>query len=333
MKFNFTATRKYTKVSDGDSQSFQNLAYLNLCQHGVALITALLVVALATLAAVAMTARQQLDIRRTANVLNNEQAYMYALGGESWIKRILLRDAKHNSTDSFHDEWAMPLPPLPIPGGTIQGKIEDLQGRFNLNNLVEKGQASQEDIILFKRLLQVLELPPTLAQVMVDWIDSDMETQIPDGAEDETYLTKTPAYRTSNTLFSNPTEIRLLAGIDNDSYQKILPYINTLPTRTPINVNTAPLPVLMALAEELTETEAVTLIEYREKKPFDTVQDFLAHDALAGIPDNAKNLSVSSHYFLLTAQVQIDRARAQLSSILQRLPNKVTVLMRSQGGI
>ncbi len=278
-----------------------------------------------------MTARQQLDLRRTANVINGEQAYIYALGGESWVKRILLRDRKDNEIDSLHDVWATPLPPLPIPGGTIQGQVEDLQGRFNLNNLVTEGQASAKDIILFERLLQVLELPPTLAQVVVDWIDADLEPQIPDGAEDNTYLTKIPPYRTSNTLFSSPSEIRLLAGFDNESYQKLLPYISTLPSGTKINVNTAPDKVLMALAEGLTDVTA--LIAARDKKIFESIQDFLVHEALAGLDIDENNLSVSSEYFLFTAQVQIDRGRAQLNSLLHRLPDKVSVVMRSQGGI
>ncbi|MEN8216147.1 MAG: type II secretion system minor pseudopilin GspK [Pseudomonadota bacterium] len=300
-------------------------------QRGVALIIALLVVALATFAAVAMTARQQLDIRRTTNVINGEQAYMYALGGESWAKRILLRDAKNSSIDSLNEVWATRLPALPIPGGTLQAQLEDLQSRFNLNNLVKEGQSSPEDIVLFERLLSILELSPEVAQVALDWIDSDLERRYPNGAEDNTYLIKTPAYRSSNTFFSNPSEIRLLTGFDKDSYQKLLPYISTLPTRTQINVNTAPLPVLMALVKGLSETDATALIAARDEKPFESVQDFLVHDALAGLKVEAKNLSVSSAYFLLTVQVQIDRARAQLSSVLHRLPDKVKIVMRSQG--
>ncbi len=297
-------------------------------QQGVALITALLVVALATIAAVAMTTRQQLDIHRTANIINGEQAYIYALGGESWIKRILLRD--NNNTDSIHDLWAMPMPPLAIPGGSVQGQVEDLQSRFNLNNLVKEGQASPEDLILFEHLLRILKLSPALAQVVVDWIDSDMEAKIPNGAEDDIYLSQTPAYRTSNTLLSSPTEIRLLAGFDNKNYQILLPYISTLPTRTPINVNTAPLPILMALAKGLNETDATALIADREKKPFESVQDFLIHDALAGLKIKANYLSISSTYFLFKAKVQIDKVRTELNSVLHRLSDKVTVVMRSR---
>lgn len=309
----------------------------SLTQHGIALITALLVVALATLAAVAMTTRQQLDIHRTANIINGEQAYTYALGGETWSKRILLRDGKNSTVDNLNEIWATHLPPLPIPGGTIQAHIEDLQSRFNLNNLVlmpEEEQANAKNI--FKRLLQILELSPTLVQVIVDWIDTDINSQLPDGAEDNTYLTKTSAYRTSNTLLSSPTEIRLLAGFDNDSYQKLLPYISTLPTPTLINVNTVrkeQKQILMALAEGLSEMDASTLIADREKKPFDTVNDFLAHNALAGLTINANHISVSSDYFLLTAQVQIDRRQTRINSILHRLSNQVKIIMRSQRGI
>ncbi len=302
---------------------------LSISQQGVALITALLVVALATIAAVAMTTRQQIDIYRTANIINSEQAYLYALGGESWVKRILLRD--NNATDSFQDEWAIPLPPLYIPGGAIQGYVEDLQGRFNLNNLVKDGKASTEDIIFFERLLRILELPSELAQGVVDWIDSDMEPQQPDGAEDNAYLSETPAYRTSNTLFSSPTELRLLAGFDKDSYQKLLPHVSALPVRTPININTAPLPILMALVEGLNEMDVSALITEREKKIFESPNDFIVHDALAGLTiDKNLNISVSSAYFLFKAQVNIDKGRALLNSTLHRLSDQVTVVARSR---
>lgn len=305
----------------------------SVIQNGIALITVMLIVALATITAVAMTTRQQLDIRRTANLLNNEQAYMYALGGESWVKQILWRDSQENTIDGLNEIWATHLPPLPIPGGTLQGQIEDLQGRFNLNNLLSEGQPSQEDIILFERLLRILELSPNLVQEMVDWIDTDMEAQIPNGAEDNVYLMKTPAYRTSNTLLNSPSEIRLLASFDNQSYQKLLPYISALPTRTSINVNTAPLQILMALAEGLNETDVLPLIEGRENQPFSSLQDFLSHNALAGLVVDIKNLSVSSQYFLLTTQVEIDRGRVQLNSLLYRSPDEIKVIMRSQGEI
>jgi len=301
------------------------------CQTGIALITVLLIVAIATMLAVAMTSRQQLDIFRTTNLIHHDQAYLYALGGESWAKWMLWREAQDGQIDHLHESWATPLPPLPIEGGTLQGQLEDLQGRFNLNNLVLDGKVNADEVIRFQRLLKALDLPPALAQIVVDWIDQDEEPQIPDGAEDNIYLLQTPPYRAANTLFRSPSEVRLLATVDQEIYQKLLPHICTLPTRTPINVNTATLPVLMTLADGLTADEINQLLADREQKPFQTIQEVITHQALAGYKVETDAMAVSSEYFLLTVHVQIDRAKARLSTVLHRDRNRVEIVMRSQG--
>lgn len=300
-------------------------------QQGVALILALLVVSLATLLAVAMTTRQQLDIARTANIIQGDQAYLYALAGENWAKRILFRDSKNTTIDSLNEVWATLLLPLPLPGGVIQVQLEDLQSRFNLNNLVnDNDQPNWPAFSVLQRLLMVLDLPPELAAAIVDWIDSNNEPQLPQGAEDNAYLAKTPAYRTANRPLRSPSELRLITGFDTDSYQRILPYISALPTPTPININTASLPILRAVVTDLSEAEAQAIVATRQNQPFNSLSDFLAHEALAGLKIEANNLTVSSQYFLLTASVQIGRGKAQLSSILHRLPHTVQVIYRAQ---
>ncbi len=295
-------------------------------QRGVALITVMLIVALATITAVAMTTRQQLDIYRTANLINNDQAYLYALGGESWIKRILLRDSK--KVDNLQDIWATAIPALPISGGYITGQAIDLQGRFNLNNLLQDdGKISPKDIIVLERLLTILELPISLSQIIVDWIDTN-EEQLINGAEDNVYLMKNPAYRTANRFLFDPSEIRLLVGIEE--YYKLLPYISTLPTRTAININTASAKILMAVVEGLTESEAARLLTEREQQPFTSIQNFVTRDILAGLKIHAENLAVASSYFLFVAEVKIARGRARLNSVLYRTTNQVKIIMRSK---
>lgn len=299
-------------------------------QQGVALIIALLVVSFATLLAVAMTTRLQLDIARTANIIQGDQAYLYTLAGESWAKRILFRDGKNTTIDSLNEVWATSLLPLPLPGGVIQVQLEDLQSRFNLNNLVNNDQPNWAAITVLQRLLTILDLPPELAAVVVDWIDSNNEPQLPNGAEENTYLAKTPAYRTANRPLQSPSELRLLAGFDTDSYQKLLPYVTTLPTPTLININTASLPILRAVVTDLSEVNAQAIIATRQNQPFNSLPDFLVHEALAGLKVETNNLAVSSQYFLFTASVQVGRGNAQLSSILHRLPHTVQVIFRAQ---
>ena len=182
-------------------------------QRGVALLTALLVVSLATVAAVAMATRQHVDVRRTGNLLHGEQAYAYALAAESWARVIMDRDAEDSSIDTLEEDWAFALPPISVEGGFVDGRITDLQGRFNINNLVGvKGAPSEADRDYFNRLLVVLDLDPALTNALLDWLDADIDARYPDGAEDDTYLLNNPPYRAANRPLSSVSELGLVKG-------------------------------------------------------------------------------------------------------------------------
>lgn len=303
-------------------------------QAGVALITALLITALATIVAVSMLGQQHLAIRRSTNFIHHDQALQYAFGGETWAIRILVRDLSLNKIDGLQDIWAMRLAAIPIEGGNMIGQIEDLQGRFNLNNLLKDGKVSPEDLQQFQRLLLALQIPVNLAQVIIDWMDVDADISLPEGAEDNAYLLKTPAYRAANQALRNPTELRLLAGMTPEFYQRLLPHICTLPTRTPINLNTATIPVIMSLAEGLSEGAATQLIAGRDKKAFETLQPVLANPVLAGLKMvDSQSLSLSSNYFLYSSRVQLDRGQTLMSSVLERITDRVRVVSRIQEGL
>ena len=248
-------------------------------QHGIALITALLIVALAATAAAAIVADEQISIRRTSNTLDSEQAYLYAAGIESWAIDILGEDKKDNQFDSLDEDWASLLPPFQVDGGQISGYIEDAQGRFNLNNLVDsKGKKNNSQIVIFQNLLDNLKINEDLIPLLVDWLDSDIETTFPGGAEDNEYLGGDRPYRTANQLMAHPSELRLLLGMKDEIYARLLPYVTALPKingqSTPINVNTAPAPVLQAIDRKLTLPQAETLIQSRESEPFEDVATF-----------------------------------------------------------
>lgn len=305
-------------------------AGLSIRQRGVALITALLVVALATVAAVAMASRQQLDVRRTANLLDGDQAYAYAQAVEGWARMILNRDDT-KEVDALDDAWAQRLPPISVTGGQIDGFISDLQGRFNLNNIVTAdGEISEVDLQYFLRLLRALQVDEGLVLAVVDWVDQDFETRFPDGAEDDYYLGTDLPYRAANQPFQSISELRLVKGVDADVWNALAPYVSALPERTLLNINTAAAPLLQALHEDLSPQIAEQLVETRGEAGYDDFNTFLQQDVFAG-KELAVNIGVASQYFLVRAEVTIGTARSRLFSIAQRGSTGTRILARTQG--
>jgi hypothetical protein len=214
-------------------------------------------------------------------------------------------DAK---VDHWEEDWAMQQPAIPFEGGVLAGGIEDLQGRFNVNNLVSNGKRSNFDVERFKRLLQLLKdksepreiwenaEPADLANAAADWIDADSEPS-PGGGEDNDYLQGERPYRTANTLLTSTSELLLVRGFSAPIYNQLAPFVTALPERTKLNVNTAKEDVLRAYAEDtscidiakLARPEpgtagaaAATEAVVTKKDVFNKVDDFWSSDAIAG---------------------------------------------------
>lgn len=122
--------------------AIQPAAASRSAQRGVALITVLLIVFMASVAAASLMTLQGFTLHRSTLLLNQQQARLYTLGAEQWaislLKRDLLNDLEQNErVDTLQEDWATIPPSLPVEGGSINGRIEDLQGRFNLNNLLK----------------------------------------------------------------------------------------------------------------------------------------------------------------------------------------------------
>ena len=331
-------------------------------QEGVALLTALLIAALVTVAAVAMASRQQLDVRRTGNMLEADQAYMYVLAAEALAVQVLNVDSQLNHIDTLNDIWNEELPPTIIEGGMISGKIKDLQGRFNLNNLIivtpgnNKGEQDKDQANMLRRILaqvslveENVQLSPFMANRITDWIDTNLNS-LADGAEDLNYLSLDLPYRAANRLMTNPSELAAVAGLSLEDVAALKPYVTTLPqlntatSATQVNVNTADAIVLMSLDENITPSIAHTLTRQPDitnelpgesaKTPFEKTSDFvdeLAHHQITLDPKVVSSLSVTSDYFLITSNASIGRTALDMYSLVERTANGVVVVSRSIG--
>jgi general secretion pathway protein K len=322
-------------------------------QRGVALIIALILVALATILASKLSYEGYLERRRAIGILAAEQALHFGMGAEALAADVLAQDQQNNAQlTTLNGPWAQPTQPMPItpqenpegePIGTLQGQLEDMQGRFNLNNLghVTQGTGTQgptatiqdaEYLAQFERLLQLVGLEPKWAGLARDWIDADDIPGNPDGAEDQVYTSQTPPYHTGNWPMMSPTELMNLPGFGADRYRKIEPYVTALPTATAqINICTAPAPVLESLADNLNgEYSAETLANGRKSGCFPDMNSFTnILGKSAGLLRS--RYGTSSNYFRLTTHVTLGTTEFTLYSLLVRTNGKVTPLLRSFG--
>ena len=307
--------------------------------RGVALIIALVVVALATMLATRIGAQSALDQRRGATLLAQEQAFQVALGAEAWAIEILRDDAERTQRDSLDESWATPLPPVPIEGGTVEGRLEDMQGRFNLNNLVKSdGTKNEATFAVFQRLLARLQLEPKWASLLVDWIDSDNVADGIDGAEDGFYTGLSPPYRPPNRPITSTSELLALPGFGPERYQRLAPFVAALPVGTPINVCTAPGEVLDSLAPTLStfSQDPKQLATNRQKGCFPYAQDVKALVDPLLTADERKAidplLAESTRWFRGTIVVSIGTTEVTLYSLIERIPGGYSrVVLRTLG--
>lgn len=286
-------------------------------QRGVALITVLLVVALVTVVCAALVVRQQLAIRSTGNQLVVRQAQYYAEGGELLAKAILRRDMVTDQVDHLAEPWANPKLRFPLDeGGELRLRIEDLSGRFNLNSLAVGGQAGEQALLRFRRLLQLLQLTPVYAERLQDWLDADQDASGQGGAEDDQYLLLKPAYRTGPGRIAEVSELRLLLGMSEADYRRLAPFVSALPSQVELNVNTASAQVLACLGEGIPQSALKAAIERRGNTGYRDPGAFVQQLASYGV--NPQGLTTGSQYFRVTTEVLLGDRRQVLASYLQR---------------
>jgi general secretion pathway protein K len=281
-------------------------------QRGIALVTAVMIVAIAAAIAVQVAFAHQVWFRQMENVADRDATDWLRRGALHWASLALLEDAAQNSIDHLGEPWAIGLPILPVDGGTIKVSIEDAQARFNLNSAGDPASLQ-----VMKKLLGELRLDPLLADSLVDWIDPDSNT-LPGGAEDVYYLTLNPPYRAANRPMASVDELRLIRGFDAKTVAALLPYVTVLPMATNIiNVNTVSPELLAALVQGLDLPTAQRIVEGRLGKPFNDINAFKSK-LPQGPTQPTAGTSVKSDYFLVTLDTSIGRHERHSEALLQR---------------
>ena len=307
-------------------------------QRGIALLTILVMVALATILAATIAKRQTNTAENTGYLMRQDQSLLYAKSAEAFFSELLIQDSDNGGNiDHLQENWAKPMPAFPVEDGFISGRLLDESGKFNLNNLL-KADGSVDDSARrwFEKLLQRVGLPAELSQAVIDWQDADDETTGAMGAESNYYQGLDPSYLASNTRFHQVEELKLVRGFEGKNYDLIAPYVTALPEATKINMNTAA-PLLLASIDpklDVKTLEQELKAKQAELTYFNSVEDLWKLNAFSGIEpqnktDAAAWLDSKSNYFTAQIEVVLSERKRQFSSAMMRKDKQVTVYSRS----
>lgn len=308
-------------------------------QHGIALITILVMVALATILAATIAKHQRHTAEHTAYLIRQNQTLLYAKSAEAFFSQLLIDDAKNaGESDHLQETWAKPMPAFPVQDGLISGRLEDESGKFNLNGLLKPdGTVNEAAKLWFERLLMRVGLNAQLVDAVIDWQDADEEVSGPMGAEAAAYQSSAQAYLTPNTAFHHVEELKLVRGFGGSNYQLIAPYVSALPTHElKVNINTASDVLLASLGinldigaiQALRSQRAANLEYFSEPNMLWQFEPFkqVTPEQQATVNEF---LDVKSHYFKAKIEVLLNDRKRQFSSDLMRKAQNVYSTSRS----
>jgi general secretion pathway protein K len=307
-------------------------------QRGAALLAAMLTVALVATFAAGALWQQWKSIEVEGAERQRTQARWLLTGALDWARVILREDARAGNTgapsDHLAEPWAVPLQEArlssflsALPDGTgasvdetklaqqvlLSGQISDLQGRLNVTNLLQGDQLDATTVIAFQRLFDALGLPPAQLSLLTQGLAA--------------------AQRKNETSPLMPQRVSQLTwfGLTPQTLNILSPHITLLPTRTPINVNTASIQVLYASVPGMSLSDAQRLVQQRERQHWATLDAF--QKALGRSINLSDAFSVSTKFFEVTGRLRMPQTVLQERSLVQREMQDLKVLWRESGSL
>jgi general secretion pathway protein K len=291
-------------------------------QRGVAIITALLVVALVTVLAVQWMSAQN-ALGRTVEVQRlSAQARWLLTAATDWAG-VLLREDPNPTVDHLGEVWAVPLARTRISDASgrleawVSGRIEDAQGRMNLADLVINNTVSDDAVERLQRLLTAAGLPGTQSQPVAKAVLA----MTPITPPPQPGLPVTPPYppRIRSVL-----ELTGREGLSESFLVQLEPYVTVLPRgtalgATAVNINTASAPVLASIHPSIAQVAQAIVAKREQGYYFRNKADLVGQfPALANIEGLADLYDVKSNWFLATGRIELQRVDMLRQALIQR---------------
>ena len=316
----------------------KHVAHHHPQQRGAALLAAMLTVALVATFAAGALWQQWKSSEVEGAERQRTQARWLLTGALDWARVILREDARagdvNSPADHLAEPWAVPLQEArlssflaALPDSTdntgddvklaqqvlLSGQVNDLQGRLNVTNLLQGDRFDDKTLLAFERLFDVLGIPPAQLSLLTQGLLA--------------------AQRQSSNAPLMPQRVAQLSwlGLSPQALLTLSPHITVLPTRTPVNLNTASVQVLYASVSGLGLTDAQRLVQQRERQHWPTIDAF---QKALGRPVSLEGThSVSTRYFEVLGRLRMPQTTLQERSWVQREGQDLKVLWRESGSL
>jgi len=258
---------------------------------GIALLMVLVAILLMTVAVMDTRAGVNLFEAIAVSSADELQTYYLARSGISLAKKALEEDDA--AYDSANEDWgaANRMGALPVGSlGWVTARIEDEEGKLAVNRLV-RADGTPDDAVADRlwTLLYSLGLPAgrcdEIVDSLIDWMDPD-SSERPGGAEGSYYSSLSLPYASPDRSPATLGELGLVKGIGKALLMRgegDIPALENYITifgdpQGRINVNTAPVEVLMSLTPEGSEytverSLAQEIVDARWESPFRSTSD------------------------------------------------------------
>jgi general secretion pathway protein K len=261
--------------------------------------------------------QQDFEIRKTQIFKENTQV--------SWLQRslidvvrLVLRIDLVNSQDVDHlgEIWALPIEnsriedylknqdlPEELKSIKFSGSIQDAQALFNIANLWDANLSTVNltGMQTYGNLLEQLGLNKNLADQTAQYV------------------------LRNNHRLQYLDELINVPGYSSDTVKKLSQFTIVLPEPTTINLNTAPVEVLLALWPTLSQADATQFTRLRLSMPLKSQNDI--SQLLAKIQPNKatqvlSSVGVKSDYWLAQTNMVIEQRNISTQTLIQRFTTR-----------
>ncbi len=305
-------------------------------QSGAALLLAMLTVALvATLASAALW-QQWRAIEVEGAERSRVQATWILQGALDWARLILAEDGRKGGSDNLTEPWSIPLEPARLStflaadrsdalladqssSAFLSGQMVDLQSRLNVRNLIVADKVHGPTRDAFVRLFNALNLPRQELDTMVSTLLL---------AQQAGNASQGPAIQAP--LMPQVLEQLVWLGLSPGSIVQLRPYVTVLPEFTKVNLNTAPAVVLRAVVSDLDMAGAQQLVQKRDNKPWDTLDEFNSAAGLTAKPPDAEMVAIQTRFFEVRGTLKLEGQPLHEIALMQRDGQRVKIVRRQR---